>query len=305
MRNRAELYQLKHGARAWYFTDQRKAITHAGIEYLPIRGLQRTAIEDESIDKCDTEVTFPQMHLFNAEGEDLAAIFAGKIFYGGVTITILELYQGETLVLHKGRVTQPKYDEDADTVTLVCETGESYLNRNILTRKFQYSCPNSIYDRWCGLKFEDWSFEVEVTVIDGLKVSYDVVPTQVLDAEGNPMFEQVPVLDEEGNPVLDEQGNPTFENGSPIMETKSYPDQWLNLGLMLKGGVHTLITTSSVNSFTLYRQHVGLAVGDVFPVVPGCDQSKKMCDEKFNNWARYAGHQFIPNSNPIFTQLIK
>jgi hypothetical protein len=165
----------------WYFTDQRKAITHAGIEYLPIRGLQRTAIEDESIDKCDTEVTFPQMHLFNAEGEDLAAIFAGKIFYGGVTITILELYQGETLVLHKGRVTQPKYDEDADTLTLVCETGESYLNRNILTRKFQYSCPNSIYDRWCGLKFEDWSFEVEVTAIDGLKISFDVVPTQVLD----------------------------------------------------------------------------------------------------------------------------
>jgi len=284
MRNRAELFQLKHGARAWYFTDQRKAITHAGIEYLPIRGLQRTAIEDESIDKCDTEVTFPQMHLFNAEGEDLAAIFAGKIFYGGVTITILELYQGETLVLHKGRVTQPKYDEDADTVTLVCETGESYLNRNILTRKFQYSCPNSIYDRWCGLKFEDWLFAVEVTAIDGLKVSFDVVPTQVLDEQGNPIFD---------------------EEGQPVMETKTYPDQWLNLGLMLKGDVHTLITTSTANTFTLYRQHVGLAVGDVFNVVPGCDQSKKMCDEKFNNWARYAGHQFIPNSNPIFTQLIK
>ncbi|WP_151707449.1 phage BR0599 family protein [Acinetobacter sp. TUM15064] len=284
MRNRAELYQLKHAARAWYFTDQRKAITHAGIEYLPIRGLQRTAIEDESIDKCDTEVTFPQMHLLNAEGEDLAAIFAGKIFYGGVTITILELYQGETLVLHEGRVTQPKYDEDADTLTLVCETGESYLNRNILTRKFQYSCPNSIYDRWCGLKFEDWAFDITVTAISGLNVTFTVNPTQVLDAEGNPMFD---------------------EEGQPVMETKSYPDQWLDLGLMLKGGVHTLITTSSENSFTLYRQHVGLAVGDVFPVVPGCDQSKKMCDEKFNNWARYAGHQFIPNSNPIYTQLIK
>ena len=258
MKARVELYQLKHGDKVWSFTSARKAVVHNSIEYLPVRGLQRTAIEDESIDKCDTEVTFPQMHLLNAEGEDLATIFAGKIFYGGVTITILELYQGETLVLHKGR--------------------------NILTRKFQYSCLNSIYDRWCGLKFEDWSFEVEVTAIDGLKISFDVVPTQVLDAAGNPMFD---------------------EEGQAIMETKSYPDQWLNLGLMLKGGVHTLITTSSANSFILYRQHVGLAVGDVFPVVPGCDQSKKMCDEKFNNWARYAGHQFIPNSNPIFTQLIK
>ncbi|MNY99995.1 hypothetical protein D3C78_165750 [compost metagenome] len=284
MRNRAELYQLKHGDKVWNFTSARKAVFHNSIEYLPVRGLQRTAIEDESIDKCDTEVTFPQMHLFNAEGEDLADIFAGKIFYGGVTITILELYQGETLVLHKGRVTQPKYDEDADTLTLVCETGESYLNRNILTRKFQYSCPNSIYDRWCGLKFEDWSFEVEVTAIDGLKVSFDVVPTQVLDAAGNRMFD---------------------EEGQAIMETKSYPDQWLNLGLMLKGGVHTLITTSTVNTFTLYRQHFGLVVGDIFPVVPGCDQSIKTCHEKLNNSHRFAGHQHIANSNPIYTQLIK
>ena len=305
MKTRAELYQFKHGTRIWYFTNQRKVITHAGTEYLPIRGLSRTAIEDESIDKCDTEVTLPQMSLLNAEGENLAAVFAGKIFYGGVTVTILELYQNETLVLHKGRVTQPKFDEDADTLTLVCETGESYLNRNILTRKFQSSCPNSIYDRWCGLDFEKLSFEVVVTAVSGLVVSFSVVPTQVLDEQGNPVFEQIPVLDELGQPVLDGQGNPTFEDGEPIMETKSYPDQWLSLGLMLKGGVHTLITTSTANTFMLYRQHVGLAVGDVFSVVPGCDQSKKMCDEKFNNWARYAGHQFIPNSNPIFTQLIK
>lgn len=305
MRNRAELYQFKHGARAWFFTDQRKVVAHAGIEYLPVRGLQRTAIEDESIDKCDTEVTFPQMHLLNAEGADLALVFAGKIFYGGVTVTILELYQNETLVLHKGRVTQPKFDEDADTLTLVCETGESYLNRNILTRKFQYSCPNNIYDRWCGLKFEDWAFDVTVTAINGLDITFTVNPTQKLDSAGQPMFEQVPVLDEEGNPVLDEQGNPTFENGDPIMETKVYPDHWLNLGLLLKEGVHTLITTSIINSFTLYRWHAGLKVGDSLTVAPGCDQSLTMCDEKYSNHMRYAGHQFIPNSNPIYTQLIK
>jgi hypothetical protein len=305
MRNKAELYQLKHGARIWNFTDQRKAVMHAGIEYLPVRGLQRTAIEDESIDKCDTEVTFPQMHLLNAQGEDLAALFAGKIFYGGVTVTILELYQGETLVLHKGRVTQPKFDEDADTMTLVCETGESYLNRNILTRKFQSSCPNAIYDRWCGLKFDEWSFEITITAINGLAVNFTVAPTQVKDAAGNPVFEQIPILDELGQPVLDGQGNPTFKDGDPIMETKSYLDGWLSLGLLLKDGVNTLVTTSAANSLNLYRQHIGLKVGDVVRVAPGCDQSLKTCDEKFNNWVRYAGHQFIPNSNPIYTQLIK
>lgn len=305
MRNKAELYQIKHGNRVWNFTDQRKAVTHAGVEYLPIRGLQRTDIEDESIDKCDTEVTFPQMQLLNADGDNLASIFSGKIFYGGVTITILELYQNETLVLHKGRVTQPKFDEDADTMTLVCETGESYLNRNILTRKFQSSCPNAIYDRWCGLKFEGLSFEVEVAAIDGLNVGFTVVPTQKLDDDGNPMFEQVPKLDEDGNPVLDENGQPIMVDGDPIMEVKSYPDGWLNLGLLLKDGVNTLVTSSAQNKMSLYRRHVGLKVGDIVLVAPGCDQSHKTCNEKLNNAARFGGHPYIPNQNPIYTQLIK
>ena len=284
MKTRVELYQLKHGDKTWNFTSARKTVVHNSIEYLPVRGLQRTVIEDESIDKCDTEVTFPQMNLLNQDGDDLKAVFINKIFYGGVTITILELLNNQTLVLHKGRVTQPKFDESADTMTLVCETGESFLNRNILTRKFQATCPNSIYDRFCGLSFEQWSFDVTITAISGLNISFTVNPTQVLD--------------ENGDPVLDE-----FDQ--PMMETKTYAAGYLDLGLLLKDGVHTLLRTGSGTGAKLYRQHVGLTVGDVVRVAPGCDQSLKMCHEKFANNLRFAGHPFIPNSNPIYTQLIK
>lgn len=284
MKTRVELYQLKHGDKTWNFTSARKTVVHNSIEYLPVRGLQRTVIEDESIDKCDTEMTFPQMNLLNADGDDLKAVFINKIFYGGVTITILELLNNQTLVLHKGRVTQPKFDESADTMTLVCETGESFLNRNILTRKFQATCPNSIYDRFCGLSFDEWSFDVTITAISGLNISFTVNPTQVLD--------------ENGDPVLDE-----FDQ--PMMETKTYAAGYLDLGLLLKDGVHTLLRTGSGTGAKLYRQHVGLTVGDVVRVAPGCDQSLKMCHEKFANNLRFAGHPFIPNSNPIYTQLIK
>lgn len=45
------------------------------------------------------------------------------------------------------------------------------------------------------------------------------------------MFEQVPLLDEEGNPVLDEFGQPVMVDGNPIMEIKIYPDNWLNLAI--------------------------------------------------------------------------
>ena len=284
MKTRVELYQLKHSDTTWNFTSARKAVTHDSIEYLPVRGLQRTSIEDESIDKCDTEVTFPQMSLLNAEGDDLKAVFINKIFYGGVTITILELLNDELLVLHNGRVTQAKFDESADTMTLICETGESYLNRNILVRKFQATCPNNIYDRFCGLSFDEWSFDVIITAISGLNITFTVNPTQVLD--------------ENGDPVLDE-----FDQ--PVMETKTYAAGYLDLGLLLKDGVHTLLRSGSGTGAKLYRQHVGLTVGDVVRVAPGCDQSLKMCDANFGNSLRFAGHPFIPNSNPIYTQLIK
>ena len=302
---RVELYQFKHGDKSWYFTNHRKDITHNDITYKSVRGLDRDAIEDADIDKCEIEVTFPQSTLINAAGDNFTSIFLNKIYFESVYLTILELEQNETLVLFMGRVTQPKFDDSEDTMTLACSTGESYLNRTILTRKFQKTCPNSIYDRWCGLKFEDWAFDVTVTAINGLTITFTVNPTQVKDAEGNLVFKQVPVLDEQGQPVLDVNGQPTYTDGDPVMETKTYATGYLNRGLFKKLGVYTFVVGNTPNSVTLYREHVGVKVGDVIQLAPGCDQSLKTCHEKFKNAARFAGHPYMPSENPVMNQLIK
>ena len=302
---RVELYQFKHGDKAWYFTNHRKDVTHNGITYKKVPGLDRDAIEDADIDKCEIEVTFPQGTLINATGDDFTSVFLNRIYFESVYLTVLELEQNETLVLFMGRVTQPKFNDSEDTMTLVCSTGESYLNRTILTRKFQKTCPNSIYDRWCGLKFEDWAFDVTVTAINGLTIAFTVNPTQVKDAEGNLVFVQIPVLDELGQPVLDGNGQPTYTDGDPIMETKTYAAGYLNRGLFKKLGVSTFVVGNTANTVTLYREHVGVKVGDVIQLAPGCDQSHKMCHEKFNNAARYGGHPYMPSENPVMTQLIK
>ena len=302
---RVELYQFKHGDKAWYFTNHRKDVTHNGIAYKSVRGLDRDAIEDADIDKCEIEVTFPQNTLRNEAGDSFTSIFLNKIYFESVYLTVLELEQNETLVLFIGRVTQPKFDDSADTMALVCSTGESYLNRTILVRKFQKTCPNSIYDRWCGLKFSEWAFDVTVTAINGLTISFTVNPTQVKDSEGNLVFIQVPVLDELGQPVLDGNGQPTYTDGAPVMETKTYAAGYLNRGLFKKLGVYTFVVGNTSNSVTLYREHVGLKVGDVIQLAPGCDQSHKTCHEKFNNGARFGGHPYIPSENPVMAQLIK
>lgn len=304
---RAELYQFTHGSKQWFFTSARKAVTHNENTYYPVRGLSRGNIEDADIDKCEVELTFPHPDLLkNEQEQSFTQVFLNKIYLESVYFTLIELDGSESLVLFKGRVTQPKFDDRDNTMTLVCSTAESFMRRNILTRKFQRTCPNNIYDKFCGLDFNEWAFEVTITAVAGLDITYTVNPTQVVDELGNPVFEQVPVLDEFGQPVLDGEGQPTYTDGDPVMEVKSYPAGWLNRGVLKKDGVFTFIVGNSSNgNARLYRQHIELEVGDVVLLAPGCDQSHKTCHEKFNNHLRYGGHPNMPTENPLETQLIK
>ncbi|WP_096911024.1 MULTISPECIES: phage BR0599 family protein [Acinetobacter] len=284
-KSKKDLFEFKHGDKIWYFTSSAKAVDHNGHTYLPLV-VSRGNIDDEDIDKCDTEITFPYpMQILNTEGDDLQALFINKIYYKSVTVTILELYKGETLVIHIGRITQPKFDDDENTMTLVSSTAETQQNKSILTRKFQKTCSNKIYDRICGLKIEAWSVEVTITAINNLTITFTVNPT--------------PVLDENGNPVLDEDGN-------PVMEIKSYPDNYFSRGVLHESGIFTTVMSSTPSSVSLGRQHFGLHVGSVVKVAPGCDQTRAgPCNTIFKNTSRFMGFVNIPASNPVNDQIIK
>ena len=283
-KSKKDLFEFKYGDITWLFTSASKPVTHKDKTYLPFV-VSRGNIEVEDIDKCETDVVFPYPKVIaNENGDDIQKLFSNKIYFGGVTVTIFELYKNETLVIYKGRVTQPKFDDDANTMTLVCSTSETYQNRNILTRKFQKSCANKIYDRFCGLNFDDWAVEATVTAIDNLAISFTVNPT--------------PMLDENGDPVLD-------ENGDPVMEVKTYESGYFNRGLILKNGVYTSILSSTSISVSLYRQHFGLQVGDVVKIAPACDQTRQVCHDKFDNHLRFMGFPNVPTVNPTNDQIIK
>lgn len=284
-KSKKDLFEFRYGDKTWYFTSADKSVIHGGNTYLPMV-LGRADIVDEDIDKCDTEITFPYpKQLLNANSDDLQALFINKIYYKAVTVTILELYKGETLVIHIGRVVQPSFDDDANTMTLVSETGETQQNKNILTRKFQKTCSNKIYDRICGLNIEDWAVEITVTSISGLTVNFTVNPT--------------PVLDVNGDPVLDVGGN-------PVTEIKSYTSNYFNRGVLYENGVFTTIMSSTANSVTLGREHYGLQVNDVVKIAPGCDQTRTgPCNTIFSNTLNFMGFPNIPSVNPTNDQIIK
>lgn len=286
-----EIYQFRQGEKTWNLTNQRKDLTYKGTLYKSVSALERTDIEDESIEKCDFETIVPQIPILNSQNEDLVALFNNRIYLESVYLTLIELTKNnsnpdgyDSLVLFMGRVTHPKFNDDEEILTLNCSTSESYLKRNILVKKFQRVCPNNIYDRWCGLNFNDFAFEATITAISGMTVTFAVSPTQAKDEEGNPLFDE-------------------YDN--PVMETKTYLSNYLVNGLINKAGVYTLITASSTNAARLYREHAGLKVNDIVWFAPGCDQSLKVCQEKFNNGRRYCGHPYMPSENPTRTELIK
>ncbi|WP_347461003.1 phage BR0599 family protein [Acinetobacter sp. ANC 7454] len=296
------LYHFWHGDQHWYFTNARKAVTFDDVVYYPIRGLQHSKIEDAGIEKCDIDVTFPQPHLLLNENEhNLAQIFINKIYYQGVKVEIFELDDGVPLFNFRGRVVVPAFDEDNDTMTLNCSSHESDFKRTIFTQKFQRTCPYSIYDMFCGLDIEEWSFEARITSVNGTAFSYEVLPTQVVDEDGDPVFEQVPLLDENDEPVLDEDDKPIMVDGDPVMEVKTYPSGYLNQGLLFKDGIYTWLRDGG----NMYRPHFGLAVNDIVKLAPGCDQSRKTCHEKFDNHKRFGGHINIPNEDVTTSQIIK
>lgn len=175
--SKKDLFEFNYGNKSWYFTSSASIASYNGNDYLPFV-VARSNIEDEDIDKTEIDVTFPfPLQILNSDGDDFQQVFINKIYLESVTLTIIELHDSETIAIFNGRVIQPKFNTSDNTMTLVCSTAETYQTRNILTRKFQKTCVNKIYDRFCGLNFDDWTINGTVTAIDGNDITFSSAST--------------------------------------------------------------------------------------------------------------------------------
>ena len=165
-----DLFEFHYGDNSWFFTSSKKPIVFNGHTYLP-KVLNRTDIDDEDIDKCSVDIKFPFPLSSIASFQDL---FVNKIFFSGVTATIIELYKGVPLVLFKGDVLTPSFDVADHTMTLRCGTSEVKQKRSVYTRKFQRLCPNKIYDRYCGLKYDVLKKAATITDITGDVITFNL-----------------------------------------------------------------------------------------------------------------------------------
>ena len=59
------------------------------------------------------------------------------------------------------------------------------------------------------------------------------------------------------------------------------------------------VITNTVNKVYLSKSIPGLEVGDTITVYAGCNRTREVCDERFNNLLNYGGFAFIPEESPF------
>lgn len=90
-----------------------------------------------------------------------------------------------------------------------------------------------------------------------------------------------------------------------IVTSLTNPDGWFDLGVLEFTTGRNRGLTRSVKSYAKGRFEFALRLpfvpepGDAFRVYPGCNKSKKQCEEKFNNVVHFRGFPFIPAASTV------
>jgi uncharacterized phage protein (TIGR02218 family) len=84
-----------------------------------------------------------------------------------------------------------------------------------------------------------------------------------------------------------------------IPAASGQPDGYYTAGILEFQGAMRLVVGHAGNSVSINRPIMGLQVGDLVTLYPGCDRSATTCAAKFNNVDNYGGFDFIPVDGPF------
>lgn len=179
-----------------------------------------------------------------------------------VTLSIFSKEDGLVEIIWKGRLMS--VHPGTTDIKLLFESVFTSLRLTGIRKRYQRSCPYILYGRGCSL--DKANFEEAGTVT---AISSNGVTLTVPEAAG-------------------------FASGFFIAGMIKVAD-----------GTFRFITNHSGSTITLIRP-VNSLVADfaefgntAISLYPGCDRSKEVCNNKFNNLNNYGGFAFIPTKNPF------
>ncbi|GEK71604.1 MULTISPECIES: phage BR0599 family protein [Halomonas] len=263
-----ELYRFAYGPGAGTvlaYTDAGFAITHDGVIYQPVDGLDRNPINaSNSLDESQLEVEID-------EACEISRLFRDYPPSDVVGLTILRgHWDGSALTIPTaiwvGRVLSGA--RSGYLTTLKCEPAVTSLRRVGLRRHWQYMCPHVLYGTACGVNRVVHSVATSVSAFDARTVT---VPGLIADQYRGGMFSWSPV----GQPVE--------------RRTILRIDQDTQFGtttLTLAGGIR--------------RLEAGMAA----ELAKGCRHTLTDCDGVFGNAPNFGGMPYIPTESPHGTTAI-
>lgn len=266
-----ELYRFVEGSNVWTVTSaDSDEVYNAGEgdeTYISTTVGRNEAESKNELSRANLEVSFDL-------DNQMARRWLRQIVDNVVTLTIFskDLESGSVAVVWKGRLASVK--PDVTSISLVFESIFTSLRRSGLRKRYQRSCPHVLYGRGCLLNKADFATEGRLTAIttDGITLT--------------------------------------------VPEAASLPDGWFTAGMIeAPDGTLRFVTNHSGATLTLIRPidslseafaNAGYGVnygafygGVAVKVYPGCDRSKEVCKNKFDNLNNYGGFPFIPLKNPF------
>lgn len=252
------LYEFTHGGEKWYFTSSSEPHTYAFQTYTPI------PILHEKIE-VNTDLFKSTISINIGHGNDMSQRFVQRAFSKILYVTIYRMFGADRIVEWAGRVlTVDVEDED---IKMKCELASILMKKPALQRKYQKTCPHSLYGTACG----------------ALKESFALHNILVTDVSANGL-----VITLNHDIAV---GDKIYQAGILMTETNQYE--------------RMIVDQDYVNdTVTIASPIWGLAAGDLVALYQGCDHTLTTCRDKFSNHLNFGGMPWIPSKNPFQTSLV-
>lgn len=321
----ARLYLIERSASAvWRYTSADRAVNWGGHTWEPL------AISDDGV-RMTGEASADELKITLPAAAPAAQLFRSTPPSVEVWATLYDwdAGAGDALVAWVGSITAVVFTQPG-AAELVCNSLSASMQREGLRLKYERACPHSVYDKMCGVIKALYAMPVRVTALDGVSITVardDGADHTAAAVDAVARKVQVPDL----LPGIADYLGGTVAWGALARTITATDDVegWLTLdgattGLSVASAVHVTralgaasqydygaaewqqdgaMETRGIDAATgaatlrLIGGTDGLAVGAQLNIYPGCDGTRQMCQNRFDNLLNHGGFPHMPGES--------
>jgi len=235
----------------WSYTSSDYDITYGGRNYTAVLIKRSDILLNANSLKTKIEIEVDITNTF-------AQNFVNEVPEGVIKLTIYRRHKQSNFEIYwQGYILGVGFRKEL--AIIVAGLKDKSLSRYGLMRKFQRTCPYSLYSTRCTILESDPSFQISGTIvsIDGVTITADEFSNEV---------------------------------DGWLVGGKFKTDS---------GSCNQRIVYHVGTTIKIARKVLAITTGDTFIAYAGCDGLKATCKTKFNNKLNFGGQPYIPSKNPF------